>query len=95
MQGRTIRNPTGPIVTKFQPEVLQIRAKLQSLSHLKRPNDIQLMEGERLQKVGPGKHSLPRQPTQFDPHFGVKLFPVTWLAHCPPRHRHRFWTIVS
>ena len=47
----TARNPTGPIVTKFNPEVLQIRAKLRSLSHLKRPDDIQLMEGTRLQKV--------------------------------------------
>ena len=47
----TARNPTGPIVTKFSPEVLQIRAKLRSLSHLKRPDDIQLMEGTRLQKV--------------------------------------------
>ena len=47
----TTKNPTGPIVTKFPPEVLQIRAKLASLSRLKRPDDIQLMEGNRLQKV--------------------------------------------
>ena len=38
-------------MTKFSTEVLQIRAKLRSLSHLKRPDDIQLMEGTRLQKT--------------------------------------------
>lgn len=47
----TARDPTGPMVTKFSPEVLQIRAKLRSLSHLKRPDDIQLLEGTRLQRT--------------------------------------------
>mmetsp|Transcript_39143 Transcript_39143/g.96956 ORF Transcript_39143/g.96956 Transcript_39143/m.96956 type:complete len:423 (-) Transcript_39143:39-1307(-) len=51
MERDTTRNPTGPIVAKFPSEVLQIRAKLMSLSHLKRPDDMQLMEGTRLQKA--------------------------------------------
>jgi len=45
------RNPTGPSVTKFPPEALQIRSKLRSLSRLKRPDELQLLEGNRLQAM--------------------------------------------
>lgn len=50
-QKHKVRDPTGPITTKMNSEILNIRHKLEKLSHTKKPTDIMLMEGTRLQKV--------------------------------------------
>jgi len=49
-QRSKIKNPTAPITTKVSTEVLNIRAKLEALSRTKRPTDVMLLEGSRLQK---------------------------------------------
>ena len=42
------KHPTGPRVTKFPPEVLELRRYLKNLSHARHPTDFQLAEGERM-----------------------------------------------